>query len=292
MRSLPYLAGRVLEDIRASLLTSIASTIALTLCLFVLGVSFVIFTNADKFIPPIMTGSKAVVYLQPQTSSEEQENLARELGNRAEIESIVRVSKEEAQRRLASQLGEWKGILEGTGDNLLPSSLEISFKAGLKQTSDVETLLEKIRKNPLVDEISHGKGRAEKLISLLDTLKIGARWGMFFLGLAILLVSFNMIELKVRSRRSELEILNIVGASSFFTRMPFYLDAVTLAGVSSALAMGILFFTLRVLETVLPLPIAGALSLRGSEMLFVGAGVMGLGVLLSWLGSLLALRHL
>ncbi|MGV8073884.1 MAG: cell division protein FtsX [Syntrophobacteraceae bacterium] len=290
-QDLLFFFHRAVDDIRAHLLTSIASLTALTLCLLILGAVFVVSLISDRIIPPYLAGLKAVAHLRITTGIEEQDNLARQLERWPEIESVAVVTKGEARKRLESQLGDWKGVLEGAGENLLPPSLGIKIKARLKQADDVESLLEKIRKIPQVDEVSYGKGWAGKLVSSVEAFKLALPWVVGFFAVAMLVISFNITELSMHGRSDELELFSIVGATNSFIWTPFFIESFLVSISSSGLAASVLFFSLGALKGTLPLPLAGALSFSANEVFLAGAGMIGVGTMVGWLGTWLALKR-
>ncbi len=264
---------------------------ALTVELLVLGLLFSIFLYRERVIPPYASELKAVLYLRSGTTPEERDNLARLLGKWPEIENVAIVSKEEARRRIESQLGEWKGILGGTDETLMPSSLEIQFKAKFSNAKDINLLAEKMRKIQQVDEVVHGSGLVDKLTPILGSLGSAARLVGVLLCLFLTVTPFCLTELIFRRRKNELEIYSLVGATQASIKGPFYLLTAFLAVVSSACASSILVYILHVVRLALPLPLSGAFFLKSSELLMVGAGLAGSGVLFGLLGSWLALRR-
>lgn len=267
------------------------SILTLSLCLLLLGVFFILLWSTQRLIPEWMINMKAVAYLQPTISLKAQDQLAQEIKSWPEVQGVQKVSKEEAWERLKVQLNEWQGILEGIDENPLPPSLEITFKPQKEHSKDIEILLDKIREFPDVEEVYYGKIWLEKLESLLNVIKAigGGLIGLLIL-VTVLIVS-NTIKLTVFARQDELEIYKIVGATTTFTKIPFYIEGIIQGVVSTLFGMLLLTFLIFLSKKVLPLPLAVSFSWKNSEIFLFFVMLLVCGVTLGWVGSWLALRR-
>lgn len=242
-------------------------------------------------LPLWLTDSKAVVYLHPQTSSQDQENLVQELKQWPRTQDIRSISKEEARKRLEAQLGEWKGILDGVQENPLPPSLEITFKASEKHPEEIEALVGKLREFPQVEDVFYGKSFLEKLEFIPIVVRLLGSWVPGLFAMVFVVIVSNMIKHTVSARREELEVYEIMGATPLLTRAPFYLEGLLQGAVSGLIASGVLVLLIRASRNALPLPLGAVFSLELWEVFFLMAGTPLCGMVLSCLGSWLALRR-
>lgn len=286
-----HFSRRTQENISLHPVASGVTLIVLSLCLLFLGIDFFLYRSITTSAPPWMTESKAVVYLHHQASSRDQEDLVEKLRQLPRIQEIRSVSKDEARKRLEAQLGEWKGILEGIQENPLPLSLEITFKNGEKHPEELESLVEKIRKFPQVEDIFYGKSSLEKLEFLPVVARLAGSWVPGLLALAVVLIVSNSIQLTVSARREELDIYEIIGATPFFARAPFYFEGILQGIAGSFIASSILVLLIALSRKGLPLPLGAMFSWEPWEVFGLTAGIMLCGIALSWLGAWYAIRH-
>ena len=129
----------------------------------------------------------------------------------------------------------------------------------------------------------------------LDALRRGVLVVAILLALGVLVIVGNTIRTEIQSRRAEIEITKLVGGTDAFVRRPFLYT-----GIWYGFGGGLIALLLSYLVVVLmAAPIRRLSSLYGSDFALAGLGfkqgalVIGVGVLLGWLGSLTsATRHL
>jgi len=265
--------------------------VVLTVCLMLLGSSYMAFRTGRNLLPSWAMGRNAVVYFKSMTPAQDLEVLAKELRQRQGIEQVIVVGSEEAKARLERQLGEWKDIVASIPENPLPPSLEIAWGARSPAPGDVEALLEKVRQFPKVEEVFHGKSWADKLEFFLGPVRLLWQWGTGLMALVAVLTVFNSTRLVLAIRREELEICNILGATPFFTKAPLYIGSFLLGSTSGVLATGLMAFVVYSLKKTLPIPMAAALPWNGADVVLLTMELVCCGVGLSALGSWLALKR-
>lgn len=117
-------------------------------------------------------------------------------------------------------------VIKGSS-NLLGDSL---FEVFQKITSD-------IGKNPIVESTSFGKSWADKYTSILKSFRGATIAFIVALSLTLILVIGNSIRSHINSRREEIEILELVGATPSMIRKPFLIEGTLLSALAMALAL-------------------------------------------------------
>jgi len=151
------------------------------------------------------------------------------------------ISKDDAMGTLRRQLGDKAGLLDGLEENPLPASLEIILsrdKAGDSLPYQVKRKLESIES---VDEVHYSQEWIERFQAIMEVTKlIGIVFGGL-LFLAALFVITNTIKLTIYSRKDEIEILKLVGATNRFVKIPFLIEGSIQGFLGGSLALIILF---------------------------------------------------
>ena len=190
--------------------------------------------------------------------------------------------------RLKADLGDLAGALEGLSQNPLPPTIEVRPR-GSPAPSAVRMLAARLARLPSVTDVDYGREWLDRLEALGRSLRIfGAGALLVVLGAALLVVA-NTIRLAVYARRDEIEIMKLVGATDGYVRMPFLLEGALQGLIGALLALGALHAVLRFLLPKATQAFAFAAGTDAPQLLPVhGAALIGIGALVGFLGSWLA----
>ena len=280
--SLSASLGRAVRKPWATLLTIGVMAVALSLPI---GLGLIL-ANIERFAGSVQQSREISVFLRQDTSAERARALAEELRGRADIADLEWRTPEEglAEFREKSLLGDAIDQLDG---NPLPHLYIVTPKA------DELALAEQLRALPEAEQVQHDALWRSRLDRWLG---FGARlaWVLaVLLGVGALLVVGNTVRLDIQSRREEIGVLQLLGATDGFIRRPFlYLGAWYGLG-AGLLALGLL----SVAHHYLAPPLAGLAASYGSRfalqafnplqalLVVIGAGLLG------WLGAGLVTGH-
>jgi cell division transport system permease protein len=156
--------------------------------------------------------------------------------------SITRfISKQDAMKSLRRRLGEKGGLLDGLKENPLPASLEIILSRDEIDDSLPYELKKKLERIENVDEVQYSEEWIDQIQAVMGAIEIV---GLIFGGLLFLAALFivtNTIKLTIYSRKDEIEILKLVGATNGFVRAPFLIEGSIQGFLGGSVAMSILF---------------------------------------------------
>ena len=156
--------------------------------------------------------------------------------------SITRfISKQDAMKSLRRRLGEKGGLLDGLKENPLPASLEIILSRDEIDDSLPYELKKKLERIENVDEVQYSEEWIDQIHAVMGAIEIA---GLIFGGLLFLAALFivtNTIKLTIYSRKDEIEILKLVGATNGFVRAPFLIEGSIQGFLGGSVAMSILF---------------------------------------------------
>ncbi len=148
-----------------------------------------------------------------------------------EVKSVEYVSKDDALKRLASSSSDGQKLAESAKEigNPLPASFEVKVK-NLDAIKATNVALKKLDEDKIVTESSLDKndqnrqGIVENIINISNGVaKVGAVVSVLFLIIALLVI-FNTIRMAIFTRREEIEIMRLVGATNWFIRGPFIVE--------------------------------------------------------------------
>ena len=160
-----------------------------------------------------------------------------------EVKSVTFVSKEEALEIMKETHPE---LVENINNNPLPDSYRVIPNRG----EDVAAIAQRLEPPPAgVEKVEYGKKKADRVLQVAKV--IGA---IFLVGSIILIISStllisNTIRLSIFSRRREIEVMKLVGATNWFVRGPFILEGL-ITGLVGSIAAIILLIAAK--ELALP----------------------------------------
>ena len=233
------------------------------------------------------------VYLVDEASEDDVFALHQELRDLPEVADVELVTAEAARARLARGLGEDARWLDEIEPGVLPASLEVHLHADT-EPGWAESLAARLGPREIVDEVELAGVWVGHVDALLDTLRRLAMAVALGVTLSCLAIVWSTIRLGVYARRTEIEILQLVGGTPRFVRGPFVVEGVLQGAAGAIVALSILYYAWDALvphlARGLSLVFAGG-SLRFFDPLELGVGV-GFGALVGLLGSRAAVaRH-
>ena len=288
---LVYFLRKALENIWTNRFLSLVTLSTIAISMLILGLFSLIYLNVQQSLHQVGGELQITAYLQETISSEQAEVLRSKVADWPEVEGITYISKEQALARFRSQLREYAGILEGLKENPLPASLELTLMPQYGRSGNIKELSTRLGRLSGVAEVQYGRKWMAKLRVFVEVMKlVGITVGGLLLIATIFVIS-NTIKLTFYSRREELEIMRLVGATDFFIKAPFLIEGL-LHGLGGALlAAGGLSLLILFLFSHLDLPLRLAVMAGSLPMGQLVAGFLGLGLLLGVLGSMVSLRR-
>ena len=190
---------------------------------------------------------------------------------------------------LIEALGGENALLDGITENPLPASFEVVFKDMKNDQIDLKKIKAKLEKIDGVDEIQYSEQWLERFEDLVYMLKLVDSIIGGLLCIAVLFIITNTIKLTIYSRRDEIEIFKIVGASDWFVKTPFLIEGAIQGLISGILALSVLFllhslFSLKTIH-IFGLPVMDLVFFPYEHAVFI----ISLSLALGLIGSLIAI---
>tara|TARA_B100001287_G_scaffold164275_1_gene138054 strand:- start:291 stop:1166 length:876 start_codon:yes stop_codon:yes gene_type:complete len=234
MGKFSYVLKNTLLNMRRTPLLVFATIIA------VLVSSFLVFTtlSARSIVQNNtlrwQSGVHVVVFLDDRVTTTAHKQLQESLESYPEVRLVDYFSKPEAKEEFQSLFKDQPELLAEVDFDILPSSLRIN----LNDPSDYTLIIERLEGNPAVKEIRSSGEAIERLLSLTDTLVISASAFAMLIGFAAFILIINTLRLAAYSKRKEIKIMRLLGASSTYIRLPFILEALVESLIGTSIAVG------------------------------------------------------
>ena len=227
------------------------------------------------------------VYFADNVTPAQAQDLAHQISADPRVKSVLYVSREQGLREMRARLKGWvdTSLLP---TNPLPNALRVRAVDG----RNVSAIAATIKKMPGVATVAFGKDAVTKLLRISAVL---GRIGLVIVGVLVFtaaIIISNTIRLTVFARRREIAIMQLVGASNTYVRMPFVCEGM-LSGLLGALVAVILLAVAK-LEL---LPKLGAelpfvpVQTAGSNDLLLALQLLGVGAAVGFVASWLSVSR-
>lgn len=290
---LKYFTVRAVANIRQNVFVNVVTIGTITLALLILSLFLLVFVNLEGLADNWSKRVQVTAYFDQEPSPQELGTIRAGIQSLPGTAQVLYVSKEEAVTRFRARLKGQESLLEGVSAEVLPASFEISLKRESRDSEAVEAYVARLKKIPGVGEVQYGEEWVRRFNTFMNFMRlVGALLGGFLL-LAVVFIVSNTIKLTIYSRKEELELLGLVGATRMFIKAPFLIEGVIQGAAGSILALIILvacyfgflhnagnFLSFNPADTGLSFLPAGYL-----------AGIFFGGMLLGFLGSMTSLKR-
>jgi len=179
-------------------------------------------------------GIHVVVFLDDRVTTTAHKQLETSLEDYPEVRTVDYFSKPEAEEEFKVLFRDQPELLAEVDYDILPASLRIN----LNNPSDYKLIIERLDGNPAVKEIRTSGEAIERLLSLTDTLVISASAFALLIGFAAFILIINTLRLAAYSKKKEIKIMRLIGASSTYIRLPFIFEAVVESLIGTSIAVG------------------------------------------------------
>lgn len=242
-----YVLNQALLLVRSSPWLTAVSALTIALALTLVGLFAMVLVNANRLMHSLGESLTIPVYLHESVSKADLDAVEKQIRQRKGVKSVKFLTpQQDRERNKQSMTPE---LLEGLDEAAIPGQpvLEVELEADLASRGDVEELAKwaaGLKSVKSVDEVPTGTEKLRLLFALVEIARtVGLVLSLVLLASAMFFV-FSTIRLGVFSRRDEIEILSLVGATPSFIRLPFLVEG-ALQGLAGALAAMVLLGLLQ-----------------------------------------------
>ena len=282
---------RALKDILDNRFLTTVTVITIALSILIASAFALFFINAGDVLNLWKKGIRVMVYLKTDTSEAGRLDTKYRLQQISGIVDAAYISKKDAMARLERQMAHHSGLLENLKTNPLPDAFEITVDPALRNSTELAFLSERIRTIDTVAEVEYGQQWIQRFNNVVNLFSLAgyAIGALFFMATAFIVA--NTIRLVLYSRRDEIEIMRLVGATDGFIKIPFFVEGMIQGGAGTLVGLGALylgFFSLTTHFGQDTMP--GLITLRYFPWQAFIAITFG-GVVIGWLGCWISLKQ-
>jgi cell division transport system permease protein len=219
-----YFTLKAIRSLKGSLRISLITSITIATALVMVGAYVLTLQNLEKFSLVWGRTASITAYLEDQSPPAQWASTQHNLETLAAIKSTTLVKPEEALKRFRQRGPQAASLVAGVSADILPASIQVELRGAFGDLQQIERVSQLIATVPGVADVDYGKEEFERLAQFIEVLRYGGSVAGILLALATILIVSNTIRLTVYSRRDEIAILHLVGATPGFIRMPFIIE--------------------------------------------------------------------
>jgi cell division transport system permease protein len=214
----------------------------MSLSLLMLAVFLLATDNLLKIIGHAQQEMKVYVYLDDSVDNDGFQKLHRDLLSMKETESVVFISKEEALAEFRNELEETDAeLLDALEVNPLPNSFWVTLKYDYRDQSSLSYFAGQVSQFSGVEEVRYGKDFVDKFSQIIRGIYYVDIIVGFIVILSAIFIISNAVRLTVISRKRNIEILKLVGATNRFITAPFIIEGAFQGGIAAVFSLVLLF---------------------------------------------------
>lgn len=210
---------------------SLASISCITITLIVVSVAIILTYNVNNFATSVEKDVTIVAFLNVDITKEETAKVEEEIKKLDNIESYIYRSKTDITKEMMESSDVFDSIMSEWSEEENP--LQATFQVKVVDIELIGDVAEKIKNIDNVSVVKYGEGMVEQLVSVFDTVKNISLIVVLALILVTAFLISNTIKITIFSRRREIEIMRLVGASNINIKIPFILEGLFLGIIGS-----------------------------------------------------------
>ncbi|MFI5936715.1 permease-like cell division protein FtsX [Actinoplanes sp. NPDC051494] len=235
MQRAKYILNEVLVGLWRNVTMTVAMIITLSVSLTMLGASVLMYMQVDQMKTYYYGEIEVSIFLREDVTEAQRASIEQSIAENPLVESKSYESREDAFKKFQLLWEDSPDFVKSVG----PDSLPESFRVKLKNPEEYQAFADQIKDQQGIQDIVDQRELLEKVFDIFNAIQVLALVVAGFMALAALLLVGNTIQVAAYSKRREVAVMKLVGASNWFIQAPFVLEAVV-AGLIGAI-LGFVF---------------------------------------------------
>lgn len=228
------------KSVGRNLSLSIASISCIAITLLIVGIALVVSYNVENITKLVKEDFTIVTFINTDASEDDILSLKSNIEKYDNVESVEHQSKKQIANEMKDSSSDLSSIIDSWSDDNNP--LYDTLLVKVKDTEKISETAYELENLELVTEVKYGQGMVENLMIVFNALEKGMIIAMVALVLVTLFLISNTIKITIFSRKREIEIMRLVGASNFSIKQPFVIEGLCLGFLGSIIPIGVTIY--------------------------------------------------
>ena len=208
---------------------SLASVSCITITLIIVAVSIIASFNVENFTKEIESDLTIVVFLDQDVDKSDIKSVTNQIKELDNIDSYKFKDKEQVKKEMQDESAVFKSVMSEWTEEDNP--LKNTFQIKVKDATKISKTAKKIEKMKHVSLVRYGEGMVDKLVRAFSSIEKVAYGVVIALIVVTIFLIINTIKLTIFSRKREISIMRLVGASNFSIKTPFIIEGMILGPI-------------------------------------------------------------
>lgn len=205
---------------------SLASITCIIITLFIVSISMILSAVVNNFADNVKKDMTIIAFLDVDITEDRTKEIESELKALDNVASITFKSKTDISKSMMEESETFNSILKDYTPEDNP--LQDTYLIKVKSVEEIGKTAEKVEGILNVESVQYGAGMVEQLIDIFVVVKYISLGAVAALIVVTIFLISNTIKITIFSRRKEIEIMRLVGASNFNIKMPFLFEGLFL----------------------------------------------------------------
>lgn len=212
---------------------SLASISCITITLLVVSLALILSSNVNNIAELIEGDVTIVSFLDVDISEEDSNKVLEDIKKLDNIDSVEYESKVEIANEMKDSSEVYANIMNGWTDEENP--LQSTYLVKVKDIEKIGKTADEIKKIDHVSTVKYGEGMVEQLVSVFKIVRNISLGTVVALVIVTVFLITNTIKITIYSRKREIEIMRLVGASNINIKIPFVFEGLFLGILGSVI---------------------------------------------------------
>ena len=232
-----YVLNEVLVGLWRNVTMTIAMIITMSVSLTMLGASVLLYMQVDQMKDFYYGEIEVSIFLREDVTDAQRNAINQAIDSNALVESKTYETREQAFEKFKVLWRDSPDFIESVG----PDSLPESYRVKLKDPEQYKAFADQMQGQQGIQDIVDQRELLNKVFDIFNSIQAMALVVAAVMALAALLLVGNTIQVAAYSKRREVAVMKLVGASNWFIQAPFVLEAVAAGLLGSIIGFIALF---------------------------------------------------
>ena len=232
-----YVLNEVLVGLWRNVTMTVAMIITMSVSLTMLGASVLLYMQVDQMKDYYYGEIEVSIFLRTDVTEAQRQAVGQAIDSNPLVSGKTYETREEAFKRFQELWQDSPDFVKSIGPNSLPES----YRVKLKDPEQYKTFADQMEGMQGVQDVIDQRALLDKVFKIFNAIQVMALVVAGVMALAALLLVGNTIQVAAYSKRREVAVMKLVGASNWFIQAPFVLEAVVAGLIGSILGFVALF---------------------------------------------------
>ena len=235
MSNFTYLVKRGIGSVFRNTMMSIASFSVLLVSLLLIGLSLLVAMDINVILSNIEEKNEIDVFVYGDVTQDSLNHIYDAISTNPNSSSVVYYSKDEAWTDFKAKNPDNEDLYSYLTESPMPHTYRVTVRdiSAISETADELRTIEGVR------EVRSSFDFAHALVDIRSTLSVIAGGLLVIMVVTSVIIIYNAIRSSVFSRRQEINIMKVVGATNAFVKIPFFIEGMFIGIVAGAAAWGL-----------------------------------------------------